>query len=152
MINLDKERVLIERFWTDSIEKFNIVNPEVKVYTVGLYCCPWAGWMTINFDTKPNGDNCPDFTNVAFGEHDLERWQNEYDNNDILEIFLDGNIQTINLEEDEDELINGIVFTYLKTILKVPQLLKVTDILKKSEPFRVGIQMLDSTETEFWEL
>ncbi|MCM2535009.1 hypothetical protein NDK43_25045 [Neobacillus pocheonensis] len=152
MINLDKDKVLIERFWTDSIKKFNMLNPDVNVYTVGLYCCRWAGWMTINFDTNPNSENCPDFTYVAFESLDFEHWQDDYDNNETLEILLNGNIQKINLEEDEDERINEVVFTYLKTIVKEPHLLTVTNILKKKEPFRVGIQMLDSSESEFWTL
>jgi len=106
--------------------------------------------MTVNFDTNPYGDNCPDFTCVAFEQLDLVHWQDEYDNNEIMEILVNGNIQTLN--HDEDERINDIVFVYLKTLFKESQLLTVTNILKKNEPFKVGIQMLDSTIAEFWTL
>lgn len=150
MINLDKDKDLIEKFWLDSIKEFNKVNPDVSVYTVGLYCCPWAGWMTVNFDANPNGDNCPDFTYVAFEQLDLVHWQDEYDNNEIMEILVNGDIQTLNHEDVEDERINNIVFDYLKTLFNESQLFTATKILKKNEPFRVGIQMLDSTLEEFW--
>jgi hypothetical protein len=150
LINLDIDKVLIEKFWLESIKAFIKVNPDVNVCTVGLYCCPWAGWMTINFDTNPDGDNCPDFTYVAFEQLDLEHWQDEYDNNEIMEILVNGNIQTLNHEDDEDERINDIIFVYLRTILKESKLITVTNILKKNETLKVGIQMLDSTIAEFW--
>lgn len=48
MNNLDKNITEIEKFIQNSIEKFQMEkgNPN----SIGIYCCPWAGWLITNFN------------------------------------------------------------------------------------------------------
>jgi hypothetical protein len=62
-INLDNDIKIIEDFIQNSIEKFKIENGNPN--SIGIYCCPWAGWLTTNFNLdktlKETENNCPDF-------------------------------------------------------------------------------------------
>lgn len=150
MIELETYRSEIKRFWGEAIKNFSVTYPDSQLTCVALYCCPCAGWLTINFDTEKDSDNCPDFIYSAFDLLQLEEWQEEYDNDSILEINVNDEIKSIDVEEEGDEAFNEVVFDYLKMLLQDPKLLLPIDDLNKGVPFRMGVQMLDSAYEEFW--
>ncbi len=117
MINIDKDVKQIEEFIQSSIEKFKLKNGNPN--SVGIYCCPWAGWLTTNFNLertlKETQNNCPDFQFVEFDFLELQKWQEEYENeNPEFEINGKKIIHNHNLG---DEKLNELVFSYLKPIV-----------------------------------
>lgn len=117
MINIDKDVKQIEEFIQSSIEKFILKNGNPN--SVGIYCCPWAGWLTTNFNLertlKETQNNCPDFQFVEFDFLELQKWQEEYENeNPEFEINGKKIIHNHNLG---DEKLNELVFSYLKPIV-----------------------------------
>lgn len=136
MINIDKNIKQIEKFIQNSIEKFKMENGNPN--SIGIYCCPWAGWLTTNFNLEKTLDetqnNCPDFQFVEFDFLELPEWQEEYENtNPQFEI----NGQKIEHDHDfGDEKLNEIIFSYLKPIVRD---------LKNQNNSIFLLQMLDSS-------
>lgn len=136
MINIDKNIKQIEEFIQNSIEKFKMENGNPN--SIGIYCCPWAGWLTTNFNLEKTLDetqnNCPDFQFVEFDFLELPEWQEEYENtNPQFEI----NGQKIEHDHDfGDEKLNDIIFNYLKPIVR--------DLKNQNDSIFL-LQMLDSS-------
>lgn len=136
MINIYKNIKQIEKFIQNSIEKFKMENGNPN--SIGIYCCPWAGWLTTNFNLEKTLDetqnNCPDFQFVEFDFLELPEWQEEYENtNPQFEI----NGQKIEHDHDfGDEKLNEIIFSYLKPIVRD---------LKNQNNSIFLLQMLDSS-------
>ena len=135
MINIDKDIKKIEESIQDSIEKFKIENGNPN--SIGIYCCPWAGWLTTNFNLgktlNETENNCPDFQFVEFDFLELPEWQEEYEN-DNPEFEING--QTIQHNHDSgDEKLNELIFSYLTPIVKE---------LKDKNNSTFLLQMLDS--------
>ncbi len=82
MIELDKYSNFIENFIQDSIGRFKSDN-KGEPKSIGIYCCPWAGWLTTNFNIhktlNETNNNCPDFEFVEFDFLELDGWQEEYE-------------------------------------------------------------------------
>jgi hypothetical protein len=139
MINLNKNIKQIEEFIQNSIEGFQMENGNPN--SIGIYCCPWAGWLTTNFNLdktlKETENNCPDFQFVEFDFLELPEWQEEYENdNPEFEI----NSQKVEHNHDfGDEKLNELIFSYLKPIISR---------LKDNNNSDFLIQMLDSNFTE----
>lgn len=139
MVNLDENITEIKEFIQNSIEKFQIEkgNPN----SIGIYCCPWAGWLTTNFNIdktlKETENNCPDFQFVEFDLLELETWQEEYEN-DTPEFSINGRIIEYN-HYLGDEKLNEIIFGYLKPIVRRIKEKNNSDFL---------LQMLDSNLAE----
>jgi hypothetical protein len=139
MINLNRNTKQIEEFIQNSIEKFQSENGIPT--SIGIYCCPWAGWLTTNFnlDKKLNETeyNCPDFQFVEFDLLELSEWQEEYEN-EMPKFEIGG--QTIEHNHDfSDEKLNELIFNYLKPIIRR---------LKEKENSVFLLQMLDSSFAE----
>jgi len=136
MINIDKDIKLIEEFIQSSIEKFKMENGNPN--SIGIYCCPWAGWLTTNFNLdrtlQETQNNCPDFQFVEFDYLELPEWQEEYESqNPEFEI----NGRKIKYSHDfGDEKLNEIIFNYLNPIIKG---------LKDKNNSIFLLQMLDSS-------
>ena len=79
MVILDNYLSEIESFVLNSIQKFTSENQQPS--SIGIYCCPWAGWLTTNFNIsttlEETENNCPDFEFVEFGLLELDKWQEE---------------------------------------------------------------------------
>src|ERR1700741_1136861 len=117
MINLDKSIKLIEEFIQNSIDKFIIAHG--KPNSIGIYCCPWAGWLTTNFNLdktlNETKNNCPNFQFVEFDLFELPEWEQEYEN-EIWKFETSG--QTIEHNHDfGNEKLNEVIFNYLKPII-----------------------------------
>lgn len=136
MIDLDKQCSIIEKFIQVSIEKFKTDNKAVPK-SIGVYCCPWAGWMTTNFNInktlKETENNCPDFEFVEFDFLELEGWQEEYETenptyktNGLLIHYQPGT---------GDEKLNEVIFKYMEPIIVKLRANNESDFL---------LQMLDS--------
>ena len=135
MINLNDYSSKIENFIQDSIYKFQ--NQQQMPATIGIYCCPWAEWLTINFNISLTQGNCPDFEFVEFDVLELVGWQNEYEK-DFPEFKIDGLIKRHN-HNFGDEHFNKLVFEFLKPIVSK---------LKKKYNSTFLLQMLDSRYVE----
>jgi len=118
-----------------SINKFQIQNG--KPSAIGVYCCPWAGWLTTNFNKDKTLEetvtNCPDFEFVAYDFLELTGWQNQYDGSSITYQF-NGEDFVYN-EDQSDEKLNEKVFNFL-----TPIVLKI----KAKQTSEILLQMLDS--------
>lgn len=139
MIELNDFRSTIDDFIDRSIKDFKKEHGDPS--SIGIYCCPWAGWLTVNLnkeksiaDTK---ENCPDFEFVEYDFLDLEGWQDEYEK-DEPHFLLKGVDQKHN-HDLGDEVLNRIVFDYLKPMAKE---------IKEREETEVLLQMLDSQVVE----
>lgn len=135
MVILDNYTSQIDGFILESVRKFKIEqgNPN----SVGIYCCPWSGWLTTNFNVKKSlketNHNCPDFEFVEFDLLDFPEWQEEYETNEPKYQLGDEVIQ-FNHEQGDEEL-NTIFFSFLLPIVTETR----TKIKKK-----ILLQFLDS--------
>jgi hypothetical protein len=75
MIILEDEQEIIIDFITDSIKDFR--TQQGKFNSIGIYCCPWAGWISTSFNVEKSihdtSYNCPDFDIVGFKYLELEK-------------------------------------------------------------------------------
>ncbi|MGC1630511.1 MAG: hypothetical protein WA749_00215, partial [Gelidibacter sp.] len=66
MIDLNRNSEKIKEFVNSSIDRFQSENK--KPNSIGIYCCPWSGWISINFNVNKklseSDKNCPDFEYV----------------------------------------------------------------------------------------
>jgi hypothetical protein len=135
MIELNDYNYSITTFLISSLEKFNPENNQR--ITLGIYCCPWSGWITTNFNlTKTlEGDelNCPDFEFVEFDLLEINEWQNEYENESPR--FENLGVAYDYSHEDGDEKLNEIIFLFLE---------KIAIEIKNTYKQEVFLQMLDS--------
>lgn len=135
MVNLDTHTATIEEFVQTSIDKFKTDNETPS--SIGVYCCPWAGWLTTNFNIDKTladtDNNCPDFEFVEFDILELEGWQEEYESENPT-YDLSGVI-TKHQPDDGDEKLNELIFNFLKPIIAK---------LKANNKGDFLLQMLDS--------
>lgn len=135
MINLDNYAQSIKDFIHSSMASFS--DKKGQPASIGIYCCPWAGWLTTNFNInktiEDTGNNCPDFEFVAFDSMDLGDWQIEYEKDEPL-FQAAGEIPEYN-QDMGDERLNEIVFAYLQPIARG---------IKHEHPLPLLLQMLDS--------
>ncbi|MEM1120424.1 MAG: hypothetical protein AAGJ18_08225 [Bacteroidota bacterium] len=139
MIHLDDYTSQIENFIQDSItnfqQKYQMPN------SVGIYCCPWSGWLTIHFNVKKviseTQNNCPDFEFVEFAYLDLEDWQQEYERSHPT--FKIANTVIKYNHDLGVEPFNELIFGFLKPI--------INRLIKESNSTFL-IQMLDSRYVE----
>jgi hypothetical protein len=135
MITLEDEKELIMNFIVNSIQEFKTQKGEFN--SIGIYCCPWAGWITSSFNFQKSlsdtFNNCPDFDFVGFRFLELPKWEEEYEG-DAPTYQFKGNTITYNYELG-DEVLNELFFIFLSTIL-----LEVKSKLKED----ILLQMLDS--------
>ncbi|MCK8521468.1 hypothetical protein M0D21_07810 [Aquimarina sp. D1M17] len=139
MIDLNKNTDEIKEFLSSSINRFIKENQIPKA--IGIYCCPWSGWITTNFNitkkVEETSNNCPDFEFVEFDFLELAEWESEYEK-DNPEFKLNGEIQYYN-DDLGDESLNEFIFEYLKPIVYE---------LTKNYDSDFLLQMLDSTKAE----
>ena len=136
MIDLDKHSSIIEKFVQASIDKFKTEKNKGPV-SIGIYCCPWAGWLTTNFNItrtlEETENNCPDFEFVEFDFLDLEGWQDEYES-DSPDYKVNGVV--VHFDHDSgDENLNELAFKFLEPIVIRLKSVNGSDFL---------LQMLDS--------
>jgi len=129
MVILDNYLSQIENFILTSTEKFKSENKQPT--SIGIYCCPWAGWLTTNFNIsttlEETENNCPDFEFVEFGLLELDKWQEEYEK-DVPTFKISETV--INHNHDlGDENINEIVFKFLEPIAITIKIKFQTEIL-----------------------
>lgn len=139
MVDLNKKTKDIKEFFNSSINRFQEENRRPSA--IGVYCCPWSGWITINFNiTKKIVDtenNCPDFEFVEFGFMELAEWKSEYETDNPKYKLDDLTIQ--HNHDLGDENLNELIFDYLKPIVVE---------LKNNYDSDFLLQMLDSGRVE----
>jgi len=117
MVVLDDYKSKIDEFIVEAVEKFKTLHGNPN--SVGIYCCPWSGWLTINFNLKKSlqetNNNCPDFEFVEFDVLDFPEWQDEYESN-APKYQAGASITKFNHEEGDEDL-NKIFFAYLLPIV-----------------------------------
>ncbi len=135
MKNLDADIPMIEDFIQKSIDRF---TAEIGVPgAVGIYCCPWSGWLTTHFNTDktiPESHlNCPDFQFVEFDFLELPDWQEEYEQESP--VFEFNGIRFRHDHNLGDENLNGFIFNCLKPV--------VMNLRHRNKP-QFLLQLLDS--------
>ncbi len=117
MVDINNYFSQIEEFIQNSVEKFITENGNPN--SIGVYCCPWAGWLTTNFNLvktiNETQNNCPDFEFVEYDFLDLPGWQEEYENNNP-EFEINGKVIDYN-HDLGDERLNEQIFGCLKPIV-----------------------------------
>ena len=135
MIELEKYNDEIERFIRESIKRFE--NEIREPSSIGIYCCPWSGWISMNFNVtktlEETGMNCPDFEFVEFDLIDFAIWQDEYES-DQPQWKYQQKIYRDDFDQG-DEGVNKFFFYYLETLLETMNF----------KSYRVLLQMLDSS-------
>lgn len=158
MIDLILIKPEIINFIIKSVNDFITKHPNVKTSVIGLYSCPWAGWITINFDTEKYPDNmdtlipnCPDFKYVDFSYTRFPDWQEQYNTNDIITLN-DGseNFPVINLLSDGDEALNKVFFNYYIHLMAELENDGLFRLISPHEKLIIGVQLLDSQYEKFW--
>ncbi|SCY15624.1 hypothetical protein SAMN05192588_1420 [Nonlabens sp. Hel1_33_55] len=139
MIDLNKSTEKINEFLNTSIDRFQSENS--KLNSIGIYSCPWAGWISINFNVNKSRieteNNCPDFEYVKFDLLEIPELQDEYET-DNPEFKINESIKTHD-HELGDENFNQLIFEYLKPIVKE---------IKENFESDFLLQMLDSNLAE----
>ncbi|MEP2689234.1 MULTISPECIES: hypothetical protein [Maribacter] len=135
MIDLDENKKGITEFINNSISRF---QTEYGLPTsIGIYCCPWSGWITTNFNIKTKltetENNCPDFDFVEYDYMEIPEWEDEYESENP-EFKTSGLVKRVN-HDLGDEVFNKIIFDYLKPIVAE---------IKEQKDLIFLIQMLDS--------
>ncbi|MCX2745830.1 hypothetical protein OO013_18250 [Mangrovivirga sp. M17] len=139
MIDLNDNTAGIKEFVSTSIERFR--SEKGNFNSIGIYCCPWSGWISINFNIEKTltetDNNCPDFEYVEFGLLDIPEWQDEYENDNPE--FKIGDTIKIHDHDLGDENFNSLIFDYLRPI---------TVEIKDNYKSDFLLQMLDSNLVE----
>ena len=117
MLILNNYNIKIRDFVIESVRKFEAAHGTPK--SIGIYCCPWSSWLTINFNLNKSleetNNNCPDFEFAEFDVIDFPEWQDEYETD--KPIYQTANV-IIQFNHDEgNEGINKIFFTYLLSLM-----------------------------------
>jgi hypothetical protein len=136
MINLNTILNRIECEIENSILKFIEENGIPK--TLGIYCCPWSGWLTTNFNLSEDEQNCPDFEFADFNFIELPELEEEYQNDNPV-FKIGDNLINLDIEALGDEAINEFIFNSLKPIATK---------IKENKRLEVVLQMLDSQYVE----
>ncbi|MGI6606168.1 MAG: hypothetical protein ACOX2X_03880 [Peptococcia bacterium] len=175
MILFDEYYQKIYKFCLNALKNFKKEKAETTISTFAIYCNPFSGVITINFDTAYNSenlvkyhqthdsiwygednagtfnDNCPDFEFSDFARLEIPEWENEFEKNGIINIKYRLVKRQIDLSKVNDEVINKVFFDFLKGIFDQVLTDKVIYELKKSKPFRVGIQIANSEDfLQYW--
>ncbi|MCC6983406.1 MAG: hypothetical protein IT535_09065 [Bauldia sp.] len=138
------------RLWLiEGLVRFQSEHPTIRAEHVALYCCPWAGWISLCLDSNPQLDqNCPDFEFVEFTLYDAPGWAADYE-------AAEGQPTVINTRGEEqsvvdgDEGLNRLFFEFLGDLMVDRS--TMTAIGAVMRPRRVGVQLLDSQFTLSWE-
>ncbi|MGD1895290.1 MAG: hypothetical protein ACFB15_32445 [Cyclobacteriaceae bacterium] len=118
MVDLEEYRSEIEHFLIDGISKFRREVGEPNL--IGVYCCPWSGWISLNFNVKKKlsetKENCPDFEYVEFNMIDFESWADEYESEQPVWRYRNSIYQD-NLDEGDAGL-NRLFFIFMKELIQ----------------------------------
>ena len=118
MVDLKGDSENIKQFIIAGLERF---SKEVqKPVMIGIYCCPWSGWIMLNFNIsyRLNEESyyCLEFEFVEYEMLELKHWEEEYQTGEG--IWTDDNLKVYRTNHDEgDEGLNKFFFNYLKELI-----------------------------------
>jgi len=172
MINLEDARKPVQELIESSLTSFASGKSDAAWCTFALYACPWAGWITTNFDTEANSaqivaqfsangpdwyaedewgrfnNNCPDFEVCEWRSLELPDWQTEYEEAEPIHV-RDSSGQDHFIGSD-NEAINGLAFHFFRTVLSDQLSSMKRSLFFPKARHRFGVQLLDSQFSEFW--
>lgn len=174
MINLYGEKELVVKFICESINQFAEENPAEVVSTIGIYLCPWAGWMITSFNDKNSSDefvnqckqnnsncygkdsigeycdNCPDFKFSVYTDLNCENWKEECEKHGTIKVKTELLKNVIaDCELNGDEAINEVFFRFFNSLIFDDSILESLNSIQVSSDFRMGVQLLDSEFVNF---
>ena len=137
MIDLKDDNEKIMQFIIAGLENFSKEVREPAI--MGIYCCPWSGWITLNFNISYSFSevsySCPDFEFVEYDFIEFKHWEEEYES--LEGLWTDNNLKVYGVNRSEgDEGLNKFFFDYLKDI--------VVNLNEKSRLPPTLLQFLDS--------
>jgi hypothetical protein len=118
MFKIKNDSENIKQFIVVGLERF---SKEVrKPVMMGIYCCPWSGWITLNFNIsyKFNKESyyCPDFEFVEYNMLEFKHWEKEYLASEG--IWTDDTLKVYHTNHDKgDDGLNKFFFDYLKDLI-----------------------------------
>jgi len=141
MVDLKEDSEDIKEFIKAGLDKF---SKEVqKPVMIGVYCCPWSGWISLNFNINYRLDetfySCPDFEFVEYDMLEFKHWEEEYESWEG--IWTDSNLKIYyGHGNDGDEGLNRFVFSYLKEV-----------IINLNEKYKLPPTLLQFLDSNCWE-
>lgn len=147
MITLDDFKPKIIKFLDKGLARFAKKHSKEIPTAIGLYSCPWSGWVAVCINTGDTPDqyeaNCPDFKFVNFYMLDFSEWEEEY-NSETPKIKVSSSKVVAPGPEEGDEGFNEPFFNLLV------QIAEEYFIPGRVQAIWVGVQMLDSGLVKFW--
>ena len=149
MITLKNFKPRIVAFIDAGLARFTSEHPTENPTTIGIYSCPWSGWVSLCINVGDTDDthkrNCPDFKFVGYAIVQLPEWEEEYFS-DAQEVQVSESHIVSPSADEGDEGYNKPFFDFLTEIAK--------EYFKdgRVRTTWVGVQMLDSALVKFWKL
>ncbi|MDP9079672.1 MAG: hypothetical protein M3O71_19770 [Bacteroidota bacterium] len=117
MVELINDREPITQFIIEGLEKFVVEVGKPSI--MGIYCCPWSGWITLNFNVtfslEEQNYSCPDFEFVEFDIVEFQKWEEEYESDQGVWVDDSKNYE-YNFDEG-DEGLNSFFYSFLKNLI-----------------------------------
>jgi hypothetical protein len=146
-LDLRDKAARIEAFLIEALMSPKATDPDAEFAQIGLYSCPWSGWISLNLSHAPQPAlNCPDMDEVEVALLELPDWALAHETHEQLKIVgLDGQVDHVDMAETGDEGFNEPIFRFL---LEVAGQARVRQAAKSLNGSWIGVQMLDSEFAE----
>jgi hypothetical protein len=140
MVKLLDYKDKIKEFILSTFNKFT--SEQFRPYVIGVYCCPWSGWISMNFNITKDAslDSCPDFEFVEYDLIDFEDWENTYGHGDSKWRGINGEVLTLKWDAG-DEVLNELFFHFLKSI-----------VLELKESTALPLTLIQMLDSKYYEL
>lgn len=153
VLDLRKAGPRIEAFLVEGIGAFASDHPDTPVRQIGVYSCPWAGWIALCFDSaRQDSLSCPDMAYFEEAVLDQPRWRTLYEDEDRFTVIgQDSSHSIYDVDDTGDEGLNGPVFHLLCAVARGAAFQAAATELAKGQ-VQIGVQMLDSAYEALWEI
>ena len=151
MIDLRLYRDSLLNFLEAGVVEFKRLHPEETIEHIALYCCPWAGWVSLCFNrTAQLVQNGPDFDFHGAAPFEASPWVDAYETSPSFRVAnTAGRVVEIDTEVDGDEALNAVFFEFLLDLLQDARARAAIATLNRGS-LRVGVQLLDSQWNRAW--
>ncbi|MBT8409965.1 MAG: hypothetical protein KJN93_10100 [Alphaproteobacteria bacterium] len=153
VLDLRKAGPQIEAFLVDGIGAFASDHRGTPVRQIGIYSCPWSGWVALCFDsTRQDSLSCPDMAYFEEAVLELPHWRTLYEDEDRFTVIGQNSSHGIyDVDETGDEGLNEPVFHLLCAMARGQGVQAAAAELGDGQ-VQIGVQMLDSAYEALWEI
>jgi len=143
MIDLSRQSDQVQKWMDENIPRFLAEHPTSTPTTIGLYCSPVNGWVSLCFDVSKDlgypSMRCPDFAYPEFALLEFPEWRDNYESESPMIKRHDSKIIRFKHEEG-DEVFNRPFFDFLMRMIN-DYYHSSRDVFR---PIGSGVQILDS--------